>query len=285
MSNPSTIYRGRIAPTPSGYLHTGHAKTFYTAWKRAREHGGTLILRNEDIDPQRCKAKFVEAMIEDLHWLGIDWDEGCDIGGVYAPYTQSQGRTFFLKAWEALRDGGYIYPCTRSRKDVREAAAAPHADNASAEPIFPPQWRPPIGTGKEATTPEGFNWRFRVPDGQTISFTDGRCGEQVFIAGKDFGDFLIWRRDDVPAYELAVVVDDARQGITEVVRGEDLLLSTARQILLYEALGLQAPDFYHCELVCDADGKRLAKRNDALSLRSLRENGASLDDLIKNMNR
>ncbi len=264
-------YRGRIAPTPSGFLHTGHAATFLTAWKRCQQHKGTLILRNEDLDPLRCKEEFVQAMLEDLRWLGIAWDEGCDIGGAFAPYTQSLATDFYLNAWKQLKDNDFLYPCHRTRKDVREMTLAPNEDDDSlTEPIYPIEWRPEPGTGKDAPTPTGSNWRFRVPVGRMIQFHDERCGLQTFTAGRDFGDFLLWRKDNIPAYELAVVVDDIRMNISEVVRGEDLLLSTARQILLYEALGAKPPRFYHCPLIRDDSGKRLAKRHDALSLKTLR---------------
>jgi len=271
-------YRGRIAPTPTGYLHKGHARTFYTAWERAREAGGDLVFRVEDLDPQRCKEVYTQAAMEDLRWLGLDWDEGPEEGGAFAPYVQSRRRAFYVRAWEQLRDAGVIYPCHRSRKDVRNATQAPHADE-EAEPIFPPEWRPAHGTGQDATRPGGVNWRFRVPDGRRLTFEDKLAGQQRFVAGEDFGDFLIWRRDDVPAYELAVVVDDHAMEITEVVRGADLLLSTARQLLLYEALGATPPAFAHCPLVLDENGQRLAKRNDALSLCTLRERGISPNDL------
>ena len=270
-------YRGRIAPTPTGYLHLGHAKTFYAAYERAKAANGTLIYRTEDIDPQRCKDEYAQAAMDDLRWLGIDWQEGPDIGGAFAPYIQSQRRAYYLKAWEKLRDSGFIYPCSRSRKDVQEAAVAPHENS---EPIYPPQWRPPAGTGKDATEPAGMNWRFRVPDGRCIDFLDTIKGLQSFEAGNDFGDFLVWRRDDVPAYELAVTVDDAAMQISEVVRGEDLLLSTARQLLIYEALDEEPPTFAHTPLVCDEQGQRLAKRHQALSLRALREAGRTPAELL-----
>lgn len=281
----SAHYRGRIAPTPTGYLHLGHARTFHTAWRRARQHKGTLILRNEDLDPHRCKPEFADAMVEDLRWLGIDWDEGIVCGGPDAPYAQSDARRLYVAAWQQLKDSGHIYPCTRSRKDVQEATRAPHehaGDESQDEPCFPVEWRAPQGAENAFDAPGegGVNWRFRVPDGRTVQFADGRCGEQRFVAGKDFGDFLVWRRDDVPAYELAVVVDDARMRITEVVRGEDLLRSTARQLLLYEALGWQAPAFYHCPLVCDAEGRRLAKRHASMSLRALRFQGRSPQEIL-----
>jgi glutamyl-tRNA synthetase len=264
-------YRGRLVPSPTGLLHLGHARTFWTAQARARARGGTLILRNEDIDATRFKLEFVAQMIEDLRWFGLEWSEGPDCGGPFAPYNQSERMDFYRAALEKLRTGGWVYPCTCSRQDIREATRAPHA-NEEGEPIYP-------GTCRERTPSEcggqKFSWRFRVPDGETIAFTDGNCGGQKFVAGQDFGDFVVWRHDGVPAYQLACVVDDAAMGITEVVRGADLLVSTARQLLLYRALGLPPPEFFHCELLCDESGRRLAKRHDALSLRALRGQGVS----------
>ncbi len=267
----ANLYRGRLAPSPTGLLHLGHARTFWTAAQRATEHGGQLILRNEDLDSQRCRPEFVHAMFEDLRWLGIDWVEGPDVGGPYGPYTQSQRRPHYLAAWNALRERGAIYPCTCSRKDVAQAAAAPN--DSDDEPVYPGKCRPQASPPSTAINPAGVNWRFRVPDGEEIRFTDLHRGPQRMIAGKDFGDFIVWRRDDVPAYQLAVVVDDAAMQITEVVRGADLLKSTARQIFLCRALGLPTPDYYHCDLVRDEAGVRLAKRHDALSIRSLRDQG------------
>jgi glutamyl-tRNA synthetase len=198
-----------------------------------------------------------------------------------APYEQSARREFYLGAWRHLRDGGWIYPCRVSRKDMQEAPRAPHENpganrsdgEETPEAVFPKAWRPPPGTGQDLIEPAGWNWRFRVPDGETIVFTDAIQGAFAAVAGRDFGDFPIWRRDDLPAYELAVVVDDAAMEITEVVRGEDLLLSTCRQLLLYRALGCDAPGFAHTPLVRDAEGRRLAKRDAAMSLRHLRAQG------------
>lgn len=277
----SASYRGRIAPTPTGYLHLGHARTFWIAMERAQEAGGTLIYRDEDLDPQRCKAEYAEGAIEDLRWFGCDWQEGPDVGGQHAPYRQSERNRFFLEAWEQLKDGGYIYPCNKSRKDVARAAQAPHLDDENAEPLYPESWRPPLGKGEDATEPGDTNWRFRVPNDREIIFDDGRLGPCEFECLRDFGDFLVWRKDGVPSYELAVVVDDAGMGITEVVRGEDLLISTARQLLLYEALNLQPPAFYHTPLMIDPDGQRLAKRHRSLSLRELREAGHTPEQLRK----
>jgi len=260
-------------------LHLGHARTFWVAQERARANGGTLVLRNEDIDSTRFKLEFVPQMIEDLRWFGFEWQEGPDCGGAFGPYSQSERRPFYAAALENLRERGFIYPCTCSRKDIRDAASAPNAGDE--EPIYPGTCRDKNHSTLNSQPSTRFNWRFRVPDGETISFTDGNCGEQKFVAGKDFGDFVVWRHDDVPAYQLACVVDDAAMQITEVVRGADLLLSTARQILLYRALGLTPPAFYHCALMLDEKGKRLAKRHDALSLRTLRERGETPESLCQ----
>jgi glutamyl/glutaminyl-tRNA synthetase len=273
----SKLYRGRLAPSPTGLLHLGHAWTFWIAAQRAAERGGTLILRNEDLDPQRCRAEFVDAMLEDLRWLGIEWSEGPDCGGPFGPYVQSERRAFYFEAWQKLRDAGMIYRCTCSRRDVAQAAGAPN--EGDDEPVYPGTCRPEnVGAGLRtradaASAPTQANWRFRVSDGEEICFGDLHLGPQKMIAGGDFGDFIVWRRDDVPAYQLAVVVDDAAMQITEVVRGADLLKSTARQILLFRALGLAMPDYFHCDLVRDQQGVRLAKRHDALSIRRLRELG------------
>jgi glutamyl/glutaminyl-tRNA synthetase len=269
-------YRGRIAPSPTGFLHLGHARTFLMAAERAKQFGGTLIFRNEDIDADRCRPQFVSAMFEDLRWLGISWTEGPDCGGPYAPYSQSERREYYLSAWEKLRDGGYIYPCTCSRKDLAVAASAPN--EIDDEPIYPGKCRSRTDA-KEFTNPAGVNWRFRVPDGEEIRFVDQHLGPQTYVSGYDFGDFVIWRRDDVPAYQLAVVADDCAMNISEVVRGADLLKSTARQLLLYRALGWEEPQFYHCDLVRDETGVRLAKRHDALSVRRLRESGCTAEQV------
>jgi glutamyl-tRNA synthetase len=271
-------YRGRIAPSPTGYLHLGHARTFLIAAQRAREADGTLILRNEDLDPDRCRPEYVTAMFEDLRWLGIQWSEGPDCGGPYAPYSQSERRDQYLAVWKQLRDGGFIYPCTCTRKDLAMAATAPN--DADDEPIYPGNCRT-RNDGQNFRAPAGVNWRFRVPDGEAITFTDEHLGAQRYLAGRDFGDFVIWRRDDVPAYQLAVVADDHAMQITEVVRGADLLKSTARQLLLYRALALDPPQFYHCDLVRDENGVRLAKRHDALSIRTLREKGFTADQVME----
>ncbi|MFZ9921182.1 MAG: tRNA glutamyl-Q(34) synthetase GluQRS [Terrimicrobiaceae bacterium] len=262
----SLSYRGRIAPTPTGYLHIGHASTFSTAHRRARDSGGEILFRIEDLDAQRCKPEFATAAMEDLKWLGLDWDG--------EPVFQSQRRSQYLAAWERLREEGFIYPCRRSRKEI--STLAPHTE----EPVFPSEWRGDPAESKEFSSPSGVNWRFRVPDGESIRFLDGNFGWIEKRAGHDFGDFLIWNRDDIPAYELAVVVDDILTGITEVVRGADLLTSTARQILLHRALGATPPAWFHCPLVCDEQGNRLAKRTGGLEIRTLRNQGRSPEEIL-----
>jgi len=266
----SGVYRGRLAPSPTGYLHLGHARTFQTAQTRAEAAGGTLILRNDDLDGARCSGEFTAAALEDLRWLGLRWQEGPDIGGPFAPYTQSERMPLYIGAFESLRGSGHLYPCTCSRQDVLRALSAPHA--GEEEPFYPGTCRPPqllVSTRERA----GVNWRFRVRHEEAVEFCDKNLGPQRADAGRDFGDFLAWRKDDLPSYQLACAVDDALMGITEVVRGADLITSTFRQLLLFRALGRTPPAFFHCELMTDENGTRLAKRNDALSLRTLRAGG------------
>ena len=223
----------------------------------------------EDLDRDRCRPEFREAVCEDLRWFGLQWTEG--------PFLQSDRRTLYLDAWIRLRDRGLIYPCNCSRRDVLSAAGAPHAEDE--EPQYPGTCRPSRLTIAAAGDPAGVNWRFRVPPDEALEFHDQCAGPQHAVAGSDFGDFVIWRKDDVPAYQLAVVVDDAVMRITEVVRGADLLLSTFRQLLLYRALDLSAPEFCHLPLLNDSSGKRLAKREGALSLRNLRAEGMAPDEI------
>lgn len=271
--------RGRLAPTPTGHLHVGHARTFALAAARALRDGGTLVYRTEDLDAARCRPEFATAAIADLRWLGLDWQEGPDVGGPCGPYVQSERLPWFREVWGHLQASGAIYPCDKSRKDVARSLTAPHAED-DAEPIFPPDLRPAHGLGRGLTAPGASNWRFRVPDGETIAFTDALQGPQAFVAGRDFGDFLVWRKDGFPAYELAVVADDHAMGIAEVVRGADLLLSTARQLLLYRALGWTAPTWAHAPLIVDAEGRRLAKRAAGLSIRELREAGRTPEEVL-----
>lgn len=270
----SPSYLGRLAPSPTGLLHLGHARTFWVAAQRAAAAGGRLRLRNDDLDRTRCRPEFVQAMQEDLRWLGLEWDEPV--------VTQSERRAAYREALERLHAGGWIFPCLHSRKDVLEAAGAPHEGAAGNEPVYPVAFRPPADSPTPPLQdPISVNWRFRVPDGEILTFHDGRLGEQRAVAGRDFGDFLVWRRDDLPSYQLACVVDDHAMDVTEVVRGADLVASTFRQLLLYRALGWTPPACHHCELLTDEHGDRLAKRNDALSLRALRERGVTPAEIIR----
>jgi glutamyl-tRNA synthetase len=267
----------------------GHARTFWQAYIRARDAGGALILRNEDLDPQRSRPEFAAAMVEDLHWLGIAWQEGPDIGGPFAPYEQSRRREHYISIWRELVRAGFLYPCRCSRKELSQIAQAPHENRTEVRwegdegPMYPGTCRPAAkdtDAQRLAGTPAGMNWRFRVTDGEAVEFDDVFFGPQRFVAGEDFGDFPVWRRDHVPAYQLAVVADDIAMEITEVVRGADLLLSTARQILLYRALGREAPQWFHCPLLLDERGERLAKRYEALSIRKLRDAGMRPDEVL-----
>ena len=278
MASVPPVYRGRLAPSPTGLLHLGHARTFWTALERAWAAGGTLRLRNDDLDTARCRPEFFTAMLADLKWFDLRWDEPV--------VTQSQRLPLYRAALARLYAAGCIYPCTCSRRDVQRAATAPHDADENDEPLYPgtcrPENQPPASRLRPPALPaqrDGVNWRFRVPDGETLAFTDGHFGEQRAVASRDFGDFLVWRKDDAPSYQLACVVDDAALGITEVVRGADLMKSTFRQLLLFRALGLATPAFYHCPLVTDEKGVRLAKRHDALALRTLREQGRKPEEL------
>ena len=261
-------YRGRIAPSPTGYLHLGHAKTFWTAHSRCRKANGTLVYRDEDIDIQRCKTKFAQAAVEDLGKLGLEWDEG--------PIRQSTRLELYRSALKKLAQSGHIYPCTHSRKQI---ANHPHVTRlTNGELLFPPSLRPPTKPHYSSVN-YSTNWRFLVPMNRLITFEDGKQGLQSYHSQQDFGDFLVWRKDGMPSYELAVVVDDAEMQITEVVRGADLLLSTARQLLIYEALNRNPPTFYHEDLVTDDSGTRLAKQHGSLAIRTLFKQGYTRDSL------
>src|SRR5271170_5073951 len=258
-----SVYIGRLAPSPTGLLHLGHAATFHTAHQRAQAANGTLLLRIEDLDTQRSKPHFTEAIFEDLDWLGIVWQPPV--------LYQSQRLSPYREALDQLLITGHIYPCYCSRKDLAAMMHAPHEDTDD-EPVYPGICRPALDKQQRETPFQpNINYRFRVLDGETINFEDKNLGPQSFTAGKDFGDFLVWRRDGLPSYQLACVVDDADTQITEVVRGRDLLKSTARQLLLQCALNLPSPAYFHTQLLTDEHGIRLAKRHDALAIRTLRQ--------------
>lgn len=258
------MYTGRLAPSPTGLLHLGHARTFLVAWWRARLGGGRLLMRLEDLDGPRAKPEMAEAALRDLRWLGLDWD-GPD-------YVQSTGLDEITEAAARLEREGAAYACVCSRGDVRSAQSAPQ--QGDSEPRYPGTCRGKYASlaAAEAETGKPAGLRLKVPAG-SVTVHDELLGERSFDVQNEVGDFLIAKRDRAPAYQLAVVVDDARQAVTEVVRGEDLLPSSARQILLQQALGLPPVKYLHVPLVLDDTGRRLAKRADDLSLQELREGG------------
>jgi glutamyl/glutaminyl-tRNA synthetase len=270
---------GRLAPSPTGLLHLGHAATFWTAYQRAQSANGTLLLRIEDLDTQRSRPHFTDAILEDLTWLGISWQPPV--------LYQSQRLPLYRRALNQLLITGHIYPCRCSRKDLAAMMHAPHED-IDVEPVYDGRCRPLTGLTSRVAV-RGMNYRYRIPDGETITFIDRNLGQQTFITGKDFGDFLVWRKalshhpEDagLPSYQLACVVDDADTQITEVVRGRDLLKSTARQILLQRALGLPTPAYFHTALLIDEHGNRLAKRHDALAIRTLRQQGLTPTEVLQ----
>ncbi len=265
--------RGRFAPSPTGPLHLGNARTALLSWRAARAGGGAWVMRVEDLDGPRVRPGMEERILAELRWLGLDWDEGPDVGGPTGPYRQSDRSALYAEALEALRTRDLVYPCFCSRAEIARAAQAPHGPSDEG-PRYP-------GTCASLSRPEAERraaarrpaWRFRVPPG-AVAFEDGVHGPCEGDVAGTAGDFVVARADGIAAYQLAVVVDDAAQGVTDVVRGDDLLPSTARQILLYRALGLDVPRFAHVPLVVGEDGERLAKRHGALSLGELRERGA-----------
>lgn len=262
-------YRGRLAPSPTGAQHIGNARTFLIAWLEARSVGGEIILRIEDIDSPRVKPGAAQQALDDLRWLGLDWD-----GEVT---RQTQRLVLYQKAFQHLRKQELIYPCTCSRADVERAASAPHAGQEG--PPYPGTCAQRRTADAELLGTATYCWRFRTTNCPPIRFDDRFCGPVTMDPGQ-LGDFVVWKSTGAPAYQLAVVVDDHDQGITDVARGDDLLPSTPRQILLYEALGWQLPCFTHVPLVVGPDGRRLAKRHGDTRLDSLRKAGVKSEALI-----
>jgi glutamyl-tRNA synthetase len=264
--------RGRFAPTPTGPLHLGNARTALLAWLAARAAGGEMVMRLEDADRPRVLQGMEARILGELRWLGLDWDEGPDVGGPRGPYRQSERLDRYAAALARLAAAGLAYPCFCSRADVARAAQAPHGPGDDG-PRYPGTCRA-LGPAERGAR-EGQRrpaWRFRAPAGP-VAFQDGLCGARSFDVAAETGDFVLLRADGVPAYQLAAAVDDAEMGIALVVRGDDLLPSTARQLLLHRALGATPPGFAHVPLVVGPDGERLAKRHGALSLGELRERG------------
>ena len=274
MSAPEV--RGRLAPSPTGALHLGNARSFLLAWLSIRARGGTVMMRMEDLDHPKVKPGTAEQALDDLRWLGLDWDEGPDCGGPHAPYVQSQRIGRYREALYRLADAGMVYPCTCSRSDVESAQSAPHAGEDGLR--YPGTCRDRYASFDEANAELPKDripaWRYRVAD-EHVRFVDGFHGAQDQHVRTAVGDFVIARHEDGAGYMLAVVVDDAAMGISEVLRGDDLLPTTHRQILLYEALGLEQPEFIHVPLVVSTDGRRLAKRHGDTRISTLRAQGAA----------
>jgi glutamyl-tRNA synthetase len=258
----------RFAPSPTGAQHVGNARTYLITWLLARSSGGRIVLRIEDIDSPRVKAGAAEEVLADLRWLGLDWDGG--------PVVQTQRITLYEAALKRLQDQELVYPCTCTRSDIEQAASAPHAEGQ--EVPYPGTCAGRSVADAQRLAAQPFAWRFRVAD--VPAFVDGFRGP-VHLSREDIGgDFVVWKSQGTPAYQLAVVVDDADQGVGVVVRGDDLVSSTPRQLLLYRALGLTPPEFVHVPLVVGPDGRRLAKRHGDTRLRALREAGVRSELVI-----
>ena len=265
-------YIGRLAPSPTGALHLGNIRTFMIAWLRARSIGGKLIFRMEDLDHPRDKPGAAQEIIDDLHWLGFDWDE---------EYTQSARREIYRKYTNELFQKKIIYPCVCSRKDVEAAQSAPHEGD---QLFYGGKCRDKFSSWEDAAktlpSPRQPCWRFKTPPNTTIAFEDNFVGPFSMNVSNTLGDFPIARDKDGAGYTLASVVDDYLSGVTEVVRGDDLLPATPAQILIGNALGLSIPEYFHVPLVVGSDGKRLAKRHGDTRIKTFRENGWTAERII-----
>ncbi|PAP78575.1 tRNA glutamyl-Q(34) synthetase GluQRS [Rubrivirga marina] len=271
---------GRFAPSPTGDLHVGSALAALAAWASARSQGGRFVYRVEDLDGPRAVPGSVERQVEDVRWLGLDWDEGPGVGGSHGPYRQSERDEIYEAALRQLAEGGHLFPCRVSRRDLQELASAPHGHDG--QPPYPPSLRPdnlPPGWFDDEAACHDAALRFRVEAG-TVAFDDRVVGRVEEDVRQSVGDFVLKRRDGVYGYQLAVVVDDLAMGVTEVVRGMDLLDSTARQVLLTRALGGEPPTTAHVPLLVRPDGVKQSKRNDALTVRELRDAGVEAEAIV-----
>jgi glutamyl-tRNA synthetase len=272
--------RGRYAPSPTGDLHLGNLRTALLAWLFARAASGRFVLRVEDLDLPRVRPGATHRMLDDLRWLGLTWDEGPDCGGPYAPYVQSERLDIYRAYLQRLSDAGLVYPCYCSRAEIAQAASAPQ-QGAEEGPCYPGTCRHLTEARRRQYEAAGRrpSLRFRVDDERVVAFTDLIAGPTTQHVQQAVGDFIVLRSDGIFAYQFAVVVDDALMHINQVVRGADLLSSTARQILLYEALGFPVPKFAHVPLMFDAEGKRMAKRDQSAGLAPLRASGLTPEQI------
>ena len=273
---------GRFAPSPSGRIHLGNILCCLLAWLSARQKGGRVILRIEDLDIARCPRRYGEQMCRDIQWLGLDWDEGPVIGGPSGPYEQSRRTALYQAALRRLEAQGLVYPCFCTRAELH-AASAPHREDGQV--VYPGTCRgltAEQAAERARRTGRAPALRLWVPE-EEITFTDGHMGEYREWLPADCGDFLLRRSDGIFAYQLAVVVDDAAQGVTHVSRGEDLLPVTGIHRTLQALLGLPVPQWYHHRLVRDASGRRLAKRDRRMSLREMRAAGMRPEDIFRMM--
>jgi glutamyl-tRNA synthetase len=278
--------RGRLAPSPTGRLHLGNAWAFLLAWLAARAADGQVVLRMEDIDPERSRPEFAMEIMRDLRWLGLDWDEGPDLGGGSGPYEQGQRLGRYVEALEALNEAGRVYPCFCTRKELRGLASAPHAGDhmpmaGDGSPAYPGTCRELSPEVRAELVRQGRRPCYRLRcDDSTIAFEDAVAGPREMSLAECGGDFALRRSDGVFAYQLAVVLDDIAMGITQVVRGDDILTSTPRQLFLYGLLGAQPPQHAHLPLVLDHEGERLAKRHQSMTLAELRGAGVSARAIV-----
>ena len=259
---------GRFAPSPSGRMHLGNVMSALLCWLSARSAGGRLVLRIEDIDPERSRDEYARFIIEDLRFLGLDWDEGEGAGGAHGPYRQSGRTLVYEEALRRLDAMGLLYPCFCSRAELHDVTRAPHASDGRL--IYGGRCRNLNAQERaELSARRRPSLRLRVPD-ETVRFVDGLCGPQAQNLREECGDFIVRRSDGAFAYQLAVVVDDIAMGVTQVVRGRDLLDSTPRQLYLYRLLGARPPAYYHVPLLLAPDGRRLSKRERDLDMGALR---------------
>ena len=264
--------RGRYAPSPTGSLHLGNARTALVAWCRARRAGSTFVMRVEDLDEPRTVEEAVAGNLEELRWLGLDWDEGPDVGGPHEPYRQTERHELYLRSLADLVQRDLLFECYLSRRELRELSSAPHGE----APVYGERERSENDQIRKQKAAEGKMpaLRLRAPELE-LRFDDALYGPQRFDARTQVGDVVLRRADEAWAYQFAVVVDDVAMGIEEVVRGADLLQSTAAQLLVYRALGHRPPTFLHVPLLLDESGERLAKRRGSLTLTALKEEGVA----------